>query len=155
TPDGTRILRKASELGPSESSRGVLDVLVRGRLVHALAVEGEPGYELSHEALARAWPTLADWISSTAAGQRALERLENASAEGERMNEAPELLWSRAQLRELPRAQLGELGARDARFVAKSGRRVRARIIGWIAVSVAAPLGVAIALGLAQMRARS
>lgn len=42
---------------------GVLDLLVRTRLVHERATAEGPRYELSHTVLQRSWPTLQRWMS--------------------------------------------------------------------------------------------
>ncbi|HEU5060357.1 MAG TPA: serine/threonine-protein kinase, partial [Kofleriaceae bacterium] len=128
TGEGTRARRTAAELvGSSAERREVLEALVHGRLVVAEESEGEPTYQLIHEALISVWRTLADWLDDDSALLARRERLRVASAEWDRLGRRAELLWSEPQLREVDGLVEGELDELSRAFVARSRRALRRR----------------------------
>lgn len=63
----------------SEAERQLVRSLIDARLFAACLVQGEPGFRLSHEALLRRWPRVADWIAAHGQALRTRARLEAAA----------------------------------------------------------------------------
>ena len=74
--------------------RHVLDHLVRARLVTA----DESSVELAHEAVARAWPRLREWLDEDAAGQRVMHHLTGAADEWDGLGRPTGELYRGARL---------------------------------------------------------
>ncbi|MFN4115694.1 MAG: hypothetical protein ACK4F7_04230, partial [Inhella sp.] len=62
-----------------EAERRLVRALIEARLFTACLVQGEPGFRLSHEALLRRWPRVAEWIAAHLQALRARARLEAAA----------------------------------------------------------------------------
>ena len=151
TAEKTRARRSAAELAPPDRDvRGVLDALVRGRLVVA---RGE-AFELAHERLIDGWPTLAGWLSDSAEALAARARLAAAAADWERLERARERLWGERQLVELARVDAGELSPTEAAFAAASRRALLGRRVARGALVAAIPLALAAAYFGARLVAR-
>src|SRR5262249_36647984 len=90
TSAGTRARRAAEELLPDQdaAARRALDALVRGRLV----VAGD-GYELAHEALVLAWPSLRRWLDEASDARAAAVRLERAARDWDKAGRPRDGLW--------------------------------------------------------------
>ncbi|MFT3916710.1 MAG: bifunctional serine/threonine-protein kinase/formylglycine-generating enzyme family protein [Anaeromyxobacteraceae bacterium] len=131
TLEGTRARRTDPELVQEPADREALDALVRGRLVLASEGEGQPVFELAHEALLHGWATLAGWLVDSAE-QRALEqRLTAAAREWDRLGRPRDALWGGRQLGELDGIELAAVREPARSFLAASrddaGRRRRER----------------------------
>ncbi|HYH97164.1 bifunctional serine/threonine-protein kinase/formylglycine-generating enzyme family protein [Hyalangium sp.] len=126
TAEGTRIARSEEELtAASEKARAVLPLLVEGRLLHALRVQGQTSYEIAHEVLIENWGTLRECLEEDV-GQRALrQRLEVAAAEWERLGYAEESLWRGRQFGEIRALDIATLGKREQDFFRASQHAVR------------------------------
>jgi formylglycine-generating enzyme required for sulfatase activity len=144
TTEGTPVRREDDELvGEEPGARSALDALVKGRLVVVHAGERGASYEISHEALVSAWPTLRSWRGDEAAVREQGERVRRAAAEWERLGRGDDGLFSARQLERLDavarEGATGEasapwqrlpLAAREAAFVEASRaaqRRARHR----------------------------
>lgn len=156
-PDGT--LRRAPEaellglLAPEarDVARAALAACVDARLLVATPRGDAPDtteYELIHEALAREWEALADWLRHDGERERLLGRLSRAAADWARAGRPPHALWSDAELRALgPAPQLAPPDVvafvRDSRRAARRRRWQRAALIAWAPlVALLAWLGV-------------
>lgn len=64
---------------PGDADRRLVRALIEARLFTACLVQGEPGFRLSHEALLRRWPRVAEWIAAHLQALRARARLEAAA----------------------------------------------------------------------------
>jgi WD40 repeat protein len=141
----------------------VVALLVRARLV----TTHEETAELAHEALARAWPRLTNWLEEDVAGQRILRHLAGAAEgwdslgrpaselyRGPRLDAAldwreatrPDLTDVEADFLDASQAQLAseqEAMAERARHQARQNRRLRSSLVG-----VAVLLVVALVAGL-------
>ncbi|MBL7493162.1 hypothetical protein [Frankia sp. AgW1.1] len=73
---------------PAPGAPGVLDALIRGRLVEA----DENRVQLTHEALVRAWPRLREWVELDRAGALVRQRLDDGGQEWESHGRDPSLL---------------------------------------------------------------
>ncbi|MBN1207308.1 MAG: protein kinase [Myxococcaceae bacterium] len=145
TAEGTRVERGEEELlgSAEEGSRAALRALVEGRLLHMRAVGGEARWELAHDSLIDGWGTLRDWLADDIGHQVVRRRLEDASADWERLRGARELLWGQRQLAEASLLEPSTLGPRERAFLAASRRELaRQRWGRW-----GAALAVALALG--------
>jgi serine/threonine protein kinase len=103
--EDTRRRARVGELatGPADAPDvdAVLDSLVSARLVTAGADErGEPGVEVAHEALIRAWPRLRGWLEEDRAGLRLHRRLTEAAEDWARLGRDQGDLWRGARLLE-------------------------------------------------------
>lgn len=125
TADGTRARRTGADLGADPDTRAALEALVQGRLVVARDTPEGAAYEIAHEALLQAWPTLADWLSADEGSRIVRERLARAVQEWERLRHAPECLWSGRQIAEINAE--AELSPREAAFVQASRRALSRR----------------------------
>lgn len=125
--EGTRAERVAVEASTSKDEADALEALVRGRLVVVRDGPERPTYEIAHEALATAWPTLTSWLSVDAGAERMLRRLSLAAEEWERLGQTTDALWSRRQLAELEVFDGLLMQSAERRFVAASRRSHRRR----------------------------
>ncbi|MDC0712549.1 SUMF1/EgtB/PvdO family nonheme iron enzyme [Stigmatella sp. ncwal1] len=151
TPEGTRARRPLPELlgggTTPEDARTVLEALVRGRLLVARETEGEPTYEVAHEALLTGWDQLRGWLAGNAERRAALHRLERAAAEWQRLSRAKEALWGARLLAEVEALALDELEPREAAFLSASRQAVRrSRRVRW-GTALALPLVAACLYG--------
>ena len=161
TTEGTRARHTGSELAADdEAGRSTLTELVRGRLLAASeALEGS-AYQVAHEALIHAWPTLRAWLAEDAEGRAARERLQAAVQNWERLDRVPDALYGARPLAELRRLGVKGLPEREAAFVSASRlqlrRHARVRLIlGAAAVGLllAACVGFDVKAGLDLRRA--
>jgi serine/threonine protein kinase/formylglycine-generating enzyme required for sulfatase activity len=141
---GTGARRTAAELvGASAERREVLEALVSGRLVAAEESEGEPTYELVHEALLSVWGTLRGWLDDEEAVMERRERLRAASSEWDRLDRRAELLWAEPQMREIAGLDEAALDQVSLAFLSRSRRAARRRRLlrrGFAALVVVAVL---------------
>jgi formylglycine-generating enzyme required for sulfatase activity len=126
TAEGTRVERgEADLLGSSEeSSRAALRALVEGRLLHMRTVGGEGRWEIAHDSLIDGWGTLRDWLDDDIGHRVVRKRLEDASADWERLRKTREVLWGQRQLAEASRLDPSTLGLRERSFLVASRRTV-------------------------------
>lgn len=128
TLEGTRARRSEEELiNADASARVALEALVQGRLLVARDTAEGTAYEVAHEALIKGWSTLSRWLEEYSESRAAKQRLETAAAEWRRLSRSPEALWSGQQLADLALLEEGDIGTREAEFVAASRRSVRKR----------------------------
>src|SRR5262249_983887 len=135
TAEGMRARRTRAELGEDAATGDALEALVKGRLVVVREVSAM--YEVTHEALLRAWATLRGWLDEDREQRRVRERVQNAAVEWARLGHAREALWTRRQLVEIPRLDENEIGQQGREFLAASRRRVRHARLATYAVAVA------------------
>lgn len=83
-------------LGDPDRDR-VVALLVRSRLVTA----EEDSYELAHEALARAWPRLRDWLDEDSEGQRIMRHVAARAEDWDAMGRPESELYRGARLEAL------------------------------------------------------
>ncbi|CAL9436247.1 nSTAND1 domain-containing NTPase [Streptomyces sp. enrichment culture] len=154
-PD-TRRPADRSELVRSEEAAGVLEALVRARLV---TVDGT-GVDLSHEALITAWPRLRDWVAADRERLRLQRRLTQAAREWEQLNRDPGALYRGARLLAArdafmtPEGPASDLTRLEGEFLTTSirtGRFVQPALVGvrrfvrsgwWLVVRVAVVLAL-------------
>jgi len=155
TAEGTRARRTVAELEARSGPAAVaLDALVGARLVVEREIEGESTFELVHEALISGWGTLRDWLGAAAEKRRVLQRLEQATAEWERLGQSNELLWRGQQLIEGCALDRAALGKRETAFLERSREAARRHKI-WRALALASvPLVLLLILASAQVRTR-
>jgi DNA-binding SARP family transcriptional activator/WD40 repeat protein len=118
-----RLLR--SDLGHDDRHTQVVDALLAARLLTTDA----DGVEVTHEALARAWPRLRAWLDEDREGQRILRHLSAASADWERTGRDPAELYRGARLRtaeEWVAAAEPDLTASERAFLDHAAARRRA-----------------------------
>lgn len=132
TSHGTRARWGAEELAGDDEAHGqALEALVEGRLLVAGRSEDGWSYEIAHEALARDWSTLRQWLDKEGGLRVVKERLSGAAAAWDRVGRERDALWRGAQLREADDIASDVLPATDAAFLeasrraAKWGRRLR------------------------------
>lgn len=147
--DGTRGLLGEHELVDNADGRAALEALVNGRLLVAREVDGGTAYELAHEALGVAWPTLRSWLDGAAERRAVHGRLRAAVAEWDRLDRSPDALFGPRQLNESLTLDPTELTPRERAFLAASRQRSRRRRLARYAAGAAAPLlGLLILTGL-------
>lgn len=139
--DGTRrVIRRSAvvaELGPD--GEAVIDRLTGSRLVvsrRASAAVAEPTIELAHEALIRAWGTLARWIADSREERALLDELAQAAGLWESRGRRDEEVWpgdavadARRRLERLSVRPPGPVGAFLEAGAARHRRVVRGRRI--------------------------
>ncbi len=171
TPEGTRSVADVEELvasGGADTTRQVIDQLVRARLLAVHTGTDETTVEIVHESLISRWPTLAGWLDEARDDVAFLDQLRTASKQWNDRGRTPGLLWrgdalddarrwrARNPDRELPDREDAFL--REAIFLADRDRIARKRrLITAFAVLVAIAAGAVIALlwiGSAQTAAR-
>jgi formylglycine-generating enzyme required for sulfatase activity len=132
TLEGTRARRSEAELGGERAEvQAALRTLVNERLLVATDAPEGSAYEVAHEALIRAWPTLQRWLEEDAEQRAVRSRLDAAVSEWERSRRRRELLWRPRQLAELGTVEPHALTGRERRFLSASRRAVRQR--RWLA----------------------
>jgi formylglycine-generating enzyme required for sulfatase activity len=149
TAEGTRVERSEAELVDDleGASRTALRALVEGRLLHTRTVSGEARCEIAHDSLIESWGTLRDWLDDDIGHRVVRKRLEEASAEWERLMRAREVLWGQRKLDEARALDPLTLGPREHAFLDHSRRALaRQRRRRWIAAFVVA-LAVAVSYG--------
>ncbi len=127
TSSGTRARQTATELGihRDEARRKAIAALVEGRLVVADELDGEPVYEIAHEALISGWPKLRAWLDRASNIRAVQERLTAAAREWERAARAQEYLWGPKQLAAGEAIDGADLSDAEAAFLAASARAIR------------------------------
>lgn len=140
TADDTRSERTEDELDvASEDARIALRTLVDGRLLQASTVAGRVSYQIAHDALIQRWAMLRNWLDDDIGHRAVRQRLEAASAEWNRLQRAPELLWQGQQLEEVRPLDRRALGALEREFLSQSLRRRQRRCRRrWFAAILAA-----------------
>ncbi len=144
TAEGTRVERGAAELvlGSGGSTHAALSTLVEGRLLHTRTVGGEARWEIAHDSLIESWGTLRDWLDDDIGHRVVRTRIEEASAQWERLGEPGDVLWGERLLDQTRSLDPSTLGPREQAFLAASRRRlVRQRWGRWVAA-----LAVALAI---------
>jgi WD40 repeat protein/serine/threonine protein kinase len=157
TSENTRARRGDRELiERAPRALGVLDALVRGRLVVARDTESGPVYEIAHEALIESWDTLRAWIDEDAGTRVVRERVVAAAAEWERAGYAGDALWGERRLAELPALEAGGPDDRAGRFLTASRRAVvRRRRIRRLSAVTAAAITAAVVVVLVSLNRQS
>lgn len=157
TSDGTRARKTEEELGAATSLRvrQVLDALVRGRLLVARTSPAEAAFEISHEALLTAWPTIAGWLSEDVDARFARERLRAAVKEWHRLDHAKDALWSDRQLREIAAIDQKILEGREREFILRSHRRNRRSRLAKLSLLVGIPLIGFLVYGAVVLKTRA
>lgn len=127
TSSGTRARQTATELGVHQdhARRNAIAALVEGRLVVADELDGEPVYEIAHEALISGWPKLRAWLDRASNIRAVQERLTAAAREWERSARAEEYLWGPKQLAAGEAIDRAELSGAEAAFLTASARAIR------------------------------
>jgi eukaryotic-like serine/threonine-protein kinase len=127
TTSGTRARLTATELGidNDDARHKAMDALVSGRLVVAGELDGEPVYELAHEALISGWPKLRAWLDRASNIRVVRERLAAAASEWERAGRVREYLWGPRQLAAAAAIDAAEQSAAEAAFLKASARMIR------------------------------
>ncbi len=147
--EGTRARRPRAELSPGPQTGSALKALVQSRLI----VARDADYEITHEALIKAWPTLVDWLSGDADTRRLHARLNASAAEWSRLNQSTESLWRGRQLHEARNVELAAISTDAAAFLTDSRRFSRKRLQKRWALRLAAPLIAIIAFTAARLMA--
>lgn len=156
TLEGTRARRTDAELGAdSPDVQAALRSLVSDRLLVASEAAEADGsaYEVAHEALIRAWPTLRGWLEEDAEQRVVRARLDAALGEWERARRPADLLWRRRQLADLERLDASALTPHERAFIAASRRAVRRR--RWWAVVAGLGALLLIVSGYAWLQLRA
>jgi formylglycine-generating enzyme required for sulfatase activity len=125
TLHGARVRYGAEDLVGGPAHEAALAALVAGRLLVAREIDGRPVYELAHDALVHAWPTLRAWLAEEDRLLQVRQRLARAAEEWERQGRPREMLWQGRRLRELDDLPVEALVAREQGFVRESGRLQR------------------------------
>jgi eukaryotic-like serine/threonine-protein kinase len=150
----TRARRSLGELaGESPERREVLEALVRGRLVVARDADGEPAYELVHEALIALWQALAGWLDDDSIALARRERLRLAVAEWQRLGRPAELLWSDRQLTEAAALDRAGLDADERAFLGASRLALRRRRFRRRALVAGVLAAIALTVGAVRWQA--
>ncbi|MFY0562901.1 protein kinase domain-containing protein [Archangium lansingense] len=151
TVDGTRARRSEAELlGQDPASRAALEALIRARLVVARRSEEGTTFDIAHEALLSGWATLAQWLAEANEARQLHARLEQASAEWERLGRPREALWGARHLAEVRGLAPESLTQREAAFLeASRGGVRRGRLLTRV---LAAGFVVSLALVYASLR---
>lgn len=155
TVEGTRARRSATELvGEETAVKGVLESLVRGRLLVARD-DAEGGHlEIAHEALISGWGTLARWLAEDAETRALVQRVEQAAAEWVRLGHKPDALWRGSQLADAAALSDEALGPREREFL-RASRRGERRQRRFRRVAAVAFVGsLCLVYGAVKLRAR-
>jgi formylglycine-generating enzyme required for sulfatase activity len=131
------------------SSTAALDALVESRLV----VAGTK-YQLSHAALAKAWPRLRLWLDEASDVEVMARQLEMAAVNWLRQGRRPDALLSSGRLREIVRLAAADRRSEAAQaFLSASRAAVRRRRMRRWAARLGPPLAIAaLALGVVGVR---
>jgi formylglycine-generating enzyme required for sulfatase activity len=171
TAEGTRARRSVAEIAPPDDApaRAALEALVRGRILVAqassldeeeargdgAATGDEDGTcQIAHEALLDGWDTLRGWISQSGERRAAHQRIERAAAEWERLDRAPDGLWTDRRLDEIAALDPAELGPRERGFLEASRRAAARRRRIRRAIALGVPIAAVLAYGGVRMWAR-
>jgi len=125
------------------------------RLVTMSADSEESTVDLGHEAMITHWPTLADWIEESRAGELARRRIERDSEEWRRNGRDPGELYRRRKLAdamELAATREHELSQNAVRFLAAGRRR---RLLGLLSLGIAAVVALGGIVWLAKTPVRN
>jgi eukaryotic-like serine/threonine-protein kinase len=127
TSSGTRVRMTSTDLCIENDAarRKAIDALVAGRLVVAGELDGEPVYEIAHEALISGWPKLRAWLDRASNIRAVRERLTAAAREWERAGRAREYLWGPRQLAATEAIDSADLPAAEKEFLSASTRVIR------------------------------
>jgi serine/threonine protein kinase/formylglycine-generating enzyme required for sulfatase activity len=128
---GSRVRHTEDDLlAGGAAHAAALAALVAGRLLVAREIDGQAVYEIAHEALIDAWPTLHGWVSEEDRLLRVRQLLAAAAEEWERQSRAREALWQARRLREAEDLDVETLVPREQAFLREShrlARRIRRR----------------------------
>lgn len=128
SPDGKRLRCSHAELCQDDAAaETVLEELVRGRLIAASGSGADTAYEIAHDAFLSDWERLRGWLDRGAQGRAALQRIEAAAAEWERLESSPQALWREQQLAEVKDVSTADLRPREAAFLRAAQRASRQR----------------------------
>jgi serine/threonine protein kinase/formylglycine-generating enzyme required for sulfatase activity len=153
TLHGSRVRHSKEDLlAGGAAHESALAALVSGRLLVAREIDARPVYELAHEALIDAWPTLRAWLAEEDRMLRTRQQLARAAEEWEGQRRQREMLWQGSRLRELEDIDLETLVPREQAFLRES-RRMQRRARRWRQLAVALIL-CAIAAIYGWMRVR-
>ncbi|QRN97313.1 protein kinase [Archangium violaceum] len=124
TAEGTRGERGEEELvaASDDASRAALHALIEGRLLHARTTGGKARYGIAHDSLITSWGTLRNWLDDDIGHRAVRQRVEEASAEWERLGHARDALWGQRQLDETRPLAPTSLGPREHAFLQASRR---------------------------------
>lgn len=143
----------------SEADRGLVRALIEARLFTACLVQGEPGFRLSHEALLRRWPRVAEWIASHLQALRARARLEAGAQRWAEQGARSDQLIPRGRLLEEAEGLLAHglpLSDTLRQHIADSAQRARRQRLQsrglWGSLAVLA-IAASVLAGLAQRNA--
>jgi formylglycine-generating enzyme required for sulfatase activity/predicted Ser/Thr protein kinase len=155
TAEGTRVELSDGELagGSDGASPAALRALVEGRLLHTRTVGGEVRWEIAHDSLIESWGTLRDWLDDDIGHRVVRKRVEEASADWERLRRTREVLWGRRQLAEASSLEPSTLGARERAFLAASRRAVVRQRWGRWGAALAVALALAASYGGIRLQA--
>ena len=153
TIDGTRARRTTEELTWNDpNAKGVLELLVRGRLLVARETPDGAAYEVAHEALLKGWGTLKRWLEENAERRAVKHRLEQASLEWNRLHRSRDALWAAKQLAELALLEPEDVSPKEEEFIKASKAAMqrgqllkRAALLTIPVLLIAAYIGVQVA----------
>lgn len=120
--DGTEDTKRRARRHELDVPDALLDRLTAARLISM----DHDGVELVHEALLRAWPRLAAWITEDRDAMRAHRRLADATDAWEAHRRDPDLLYRGAQLEQAERLR-HRLNSRESAFVIAGQAAARTR----------------------------
>ena len=167
TSDRTRAIVEREELrgvsADPERAQALIDRLVTARLV--VVQGGEAGtdavYELAHEALIEAWPTLARWLDEGQEHAGYLEQLSAGARQWDRKGRPAGLVWrgvAAADAEHFARHYEGRLAPREREYLdavlqlQRRSRRVRRGVVATV-IAVLAALVVAGSVMLVRISA--
>jgi formylglycine-generating enzyme required for sulfatase activity len=141
---GSRVRHTKDELlAGGAAHEAALAALVTGRLLVARETEGQPAYEIAHEALIDGWPRLRAWLTEEDRLLRVKQQLARDAEEWERQARSREALWQSRRLREARDVDVQDLVPREADFLRESRRTARrARRLRQLAVVTAMCAGL-------------
>jgi formylglycine-generating enzyme required for sulfatase activity len=123
---GSRVRQTKGELlAGGAAHEAALAALVKGRLLVARETEGQPVYELAHEALIDGWPRLRAWLTEEDRLLRVKQQLARDAEEWERQGRPREALWQSRRLRDAHDVEVQDLVPREAAFLGESRRMAR------------------------------
>jgi serine/threonine protein kinase/formylglycine-generating enzyme required for sulfatase activity len=112
-------------LAGSAARKPALAALVAGRLLVAREVDGEPVYEIAHEALVDGWPMLRAWLTEEDRLMQVKQQIAHAAEEWERQGRGREALWQSRRLRQAQDVAPDTLTLREQAFLRESRRMIR------------------------------
>jgi serine/threonine protein kinase/formylglycine-generating enzyme required for sulfatase activity len=123
---GSRVRHSKEDLlAGGAAHEAALAALVAGRLLVAREIDAQPVYELAHEALIDAWPTLRGWLAEEDRLLQVKQQLARAAEEWERQRRPREMLWQGRRLRELEDLDVETLVPREQAFLRESRRMLQ------------------------------